>query len=103
MTVTLVAMPLRGWPRWLWVPFVSTSCCVKIDDGDIYKLKWRRDTEFELSSGAHRLKFFHQLGTLSARDLEVEIDVHSGMKIEYRSRFWPVRPGSIHRGEGPPR
>jgi hypothetical protein len=94
LQLVLIARQPRWVPRPIWVALVSPSCGVKIDDR-VAKLRWGREVVVSVERGRHDITVFHQLGTLSARTLVAEIETETNTVVEYRSRFWPFRPGRL--------
>jgi hypothetical protein len=92
--VTFSALPPHRWPRTLWTVLVSPWCNVKIDD-DVHRVAWGQENGFELPRGAHRFTVFHELGTSSAPACRRDVDVMGPLRLEYRARFWPFRPGEL--------
>jgi hypothetical protein len=94
VALRVLAHPPRGFPVVVWKTLVAFSCWVRVDD-DIIKLAWKKPTIVRVTKGEHAIMFFHQLGTLSARDVSTELVMERDVDLHYYSRFFPFRRGTI--------
>jgi hypothetical protein len=94
VSLRVLAHPPRFLPVPAWKAFVSTSLWFGIDD-DIVKLRWMKPMTLTIARGEHVVKFFHELGTLSARTASAQLSVAWDLDLHYYSRFFPFRRGTI--------